>query len=273
MIEMSAEEKLKRLREILAAERSVAIALSGGADSIFLTAMAAEVPQLTLMAVTAVTPYTIPSATDEAARFCREQRIDHHIVRPVIPAVVMTNPPERCYLCKKSIMKKIVSLAQSEGFMTIIDGTNASDQNEYRPGIKALHEGGVRSPLAEAGLTKEEIRMLARKHGLRAATRASDTCLLTRFPGYTLVTEKELLRVAEAESIVAESGFNGARVRIHGEVARLELTDDEFMKMAQPQVRKRVAKALKQIGYRYVAIDAIGYISGSMESRGGEEHE
>ncbi len=262
---LNAAAGLERLKALLSGTRSAVIALSGGADSTFLAFVASGLPQLRVIAVTVITPYSIMSESDEAARFCRLTGITHRQVRAEPPPVVMTNPDNRCYICKKAIMEAVTALAHDEGIRTVFDGTNADDMNDHRPGLKALKEAGVRSPLAEAGLTREQIRTLSLEAGLESGGKPSNSCLLTRFPTGTPVSDRELRRVERAEEIVAGAGFRGARVRVHGELVRIELHGSQFSLMAEENKRREIASKLKELGYRYVAIDAEGYRSGSMD--------
>lgn len=261
---MSAAGKLEKLKSILSGAGSGVIALSGGTDSTFLLSVAAVVPGLRVMAVTVSTPYMFASEVDEAVQFCREKGVSHRLVEFEIPDAVKENPPERCYLCKTEVMKSINAVAKEEGYAFVFDGTNADDLLDYRPGLKALEEAGVRSPLAEARLTKEEIRALARAAGLAVSDRPANACLLTRFPHGTFISTDSLRRAEKAEQIVREEGFTGARVRVHGDIVRLEIRNEHFEQIAMMDTRGRIASALKELGYRYITIDAEGYRSGSM---------
>ncbi|MCU0457569.1 MAG: ATP-dependent sacrificial sulfur transferase LarE [Bacteroidales bacterium] len=261
---MTAAEKLNKLRSILSEAGSAVIALSGGTDSTFLLSVAAGVPGLRVMAVTVSTPYMFSSEIDEAALFCRETGILHREVRFDIPTTVISNPPDRCYLCKREVMGAVTGVAREEGFSFVFDGTNSDDLLDYRPGLKALKETGVRSPLAEAGLAKEEIRALAREAGLGVSDRPSNTCLLTRFPHNTMISPASLRMAEKAEEKVREAGFTGARVRVHGDLARIEFRNEHFEKISSREVRMHLATALKSTGFRYVTFDAEGYRSGSM---------
>lgn len=264
---MSAAGKLEKLKSILSGAGSAVIALSGGTDSTFLLSVAAGLPGLRVMAVTVSTPYMFSSEVDEAALFCREKGVHHRLVEFDIPETVRENPPERCYLCKTEVMKSVKAVAKEEGYAFVFDGTNADDLLDYRPGLKALEEAGVRSPLAEARLTKEEIRALSRAAGLAVSDRPANACLLTRFPHDTEISTAALRRAEKAEQIVRDEGFTGARVRVHGEMARLEIWNEHFELMARKETRTRIATALKELGYRYITIDAEGYRSGSMNKR------
>ena len=253
------------LKTILAGVKSAVIALSGGADSTFLVSIAASVSGLQLMAVTVHTPYMFSSEVNDAAAFCESIGVKHLVIKTDIPHAVGSNPPDRCYLCKKEVMKAVMSAATEGGYAVVFDGTNADDLSEYRPGMKALKELGIRSPLAEAGLTKPEIRKLAREAGLEVSDRPSNTCLLTRFPHETEITHDNLRRAEEAERIVAKAGFPGARVRIHGELVRIECKDEQFASLLSKEIREKLSSAIKKLGYKYITIDAEGYRSGSMQ--------
>jgi uncharacterized protein len=161
-------------------------------------------------------------------------------------------------------MKAITAAAYEGGYAFVMDGTNADDLSEYRPGLRALREAGVRSPLAEAMLTKEEIRALSREAGLEVSDKPSNTCLLTRFPHDTTITPAGLRLAEKAELIVSQAGFPGARVRVHGELVRIEVRDDQFERITTPEARLTLTGAIRALGFRYVTIDAEGYRTGSM---------
>lgn len=257
-------EKLENLRAILAEAGSAVIALSGGTDSTFLVNVAAGVPGLRVMAVTVSTPYMFSSEVDDAEIFCRKVGVAHTKLGLEIPGSVLSNPPDRCYLCKKEVMKAITTTAREGGYTFVFDGTNADDLTEFRPGLKALREAGVRSPLAEARLTKMEIRALAREAGLEASDKPSNTCLLTRFPHNTVIDTGDLRRAEAAEHLVTSAGFPGARVRVHGELVRIELRAEHFERIAITETRMNLSEAIRALGFRYVTIDAEGYRTGSM---------
>jgi len=261
---MTVVRKLEKLKTILSEAGSAVIALSGGTDSTFLVSVAAGIESLRVMAVTVSTPYMFSSEVDEAAAFCSEKGVPHRQIGFDIPDTVRMNPPERCYLCKTEVMKSINAVAGEEGYAFVLDGTNADDLLDYRPGLRALAEAGVRSPLAEARMTKNEIRALARAAGLAVSDRPSNACLLTRFPHGTEMNPEELRRAEKAERIVKEEGFTGARVRVHGDIVRLEILNEHFDRIVAADTRLKIASALKKLGYRYITIDAEGYRSGSM---------
>lgn len=261
---MTLSEKHNKLREILSDVGSAVIALSGGTDSSFLASVASTVDGTRFMAVTVNTPYMFASEVSEAAEFCRSIGMQHREITFGIPESVTGNPPERCYLCKTVVIKAIRKVAAEENIMTIFDGTNADDVNDYRPGMKALEEQKVRSPLLEAELTKEEIRALARAAGLGISEKLSNSCLLTRFPHDTIITADELRKAEKAELLLAKMGFTASRIRVHGDIARIELRRDQLSGIISGEVREKVVSGLKELGYRYITIDLEGYRSGSM---------
>jgi uncharacterized protein len=262
---MSGHSRSDSLRSIITGSESAVIALSGGTDSTFLVSIAAGVNGLRLMAITVSTPYMFSSEVNNAADFCRSIGVKHLVIEMDMPQMIVSNPPDRCYLCKREVMKAVTTAAAEGGYSVVFDGTNADDLNDYRPGIKALRELGIRSPLAEAGLTKEEIRELARQEGLEVSDRPSNTCLLTRFPHDTVITPGILRRAEEAERIVTQAGLAGARVRIHGDLVRIECTTEHFAFLISTEIREKISAAIKELGYKYITIDAEGYRSGSMK--------
>ncbi len=261
---MVLSEKKDNLRAILADAGSAVIALSGGTDSTFLVSFAATVTELRMMALTVSTPYMFSSEVDDATLFCRSRGIEHRIISMKMPVAVSSNPPDRCYLCKREVMKAVTEAAKEGGFAYVFDGTNTDDLGDYRPGLKALREYNIKSPLAEAGLTKAEIRQLAREAGLEVSDKPSNTCLLTRFPHDTLIVPENLRRAEEAERIVSEMGFAGARVRIHNDLVRIEFRKEQFDVIIKEEIRLQISAALKKLGYNYITADIEGYRSGSM---------
>lgn len=261
---MKHTDKTRKLQNIMSEAGSAVIALSGGTDSTFLAAFAAGISGLRVMAVTVSTPYTFSSEVHDASLFCRNAGMKHRVIKIAMPLNVTSNPPDRCYLCKREVMTAVTGAAREGDYRYVFDGTNADDLQDYRPGMKALSEFGIRSPLAEAGLTKSEIRDLAREAGLEVSDKPSNTCLLTRFPHDTPITEVNLRRAEEAERVVSELGFPGARVRIHGELVRIELRGYQFPLIINDEIRESLAAQIKRLGYIYVTFDAEGYRSGSM---------
>ncbi len=264
---MTTTDKTNRLMTIMSDAGSAVIAISGGTDSTYLASFATGVKGLRVMAVTVITPYMFSSEVRDAVSFCKSVGMKHMEITMAIPGAVISNPPERCYLCKREVMKAVTDAAGEGGYAFVFDGTNADDLLDYRPGMKALREFGIRSPLAEAGLTKSEIRDLAREAGLAVSDKPSNSCLLTRFPHYTPITEENLRRAEEAEHITAEMGFAGARVRVHGDLVRIEIRRDQFALVMNDDIREVLTSAIKKLGYKYITIDAEGYRSGSMNNK------
>jgi uncharacterized protein len=261
---MTPHDKLNKLRTILSDSGAVAIALSGGTDSTFLVSVASGISGLRVMAVTVSTPYMFSSEVEEAAAFCNKCGVMHREIKMDIPSTVTGNPPDRCYLCKTEVMGAVRDASLEAGISVIFDGTNADDVNDYRPGMRALAEQKVRSPLLEAGLTKNEIRTLAREAGLDVSDKPSNACLLTRFPHDTAIVPAELRKAEEAEIFLSGMGLGGSRIRVHGDLARIECRKELFPVIMENKMREKIITALKSIGYKYITIDIEGYRSGSM---------
>ncbi len=245
---------------------SVMVAFSGGVDSTLLLKVAADVLGRKVEAVTASSP-TYPEREIKAARvLARKLGVRHAVIatsemdNPEFTA----NPPLRCYHCKKELMESIRSLADERGLAVVVDGQNADDVADFRPGARAAAELGVRSPLREAALTKADIRALSKRYGLPTWDRPSLACLASRFPYHTPITMEDLGRVGRAEDVLRRIGFSQLRVRHHGTIARIEIPPTEFDRLLAPKVRSRVEKALKKLGYLYVTLDLGGYRTGSM---------
>jgi len=259
------ERKLTSLDSALFQLNPVVIAYSGGVDSSFLVHRASLVKGLKSAAVTIKTPYVPDRELNDAVDFCKIYGIEHHIVHIEFPEAVRNNPPERCYLCKKFLFSRLKEFAAMNGYAYIADGSNADDLKSYRPGLKALAELGISSPLAESGLTKEEIRKASKDAGLPTWDNPSMACLLTRLPYNVTITEKELKMVEEAEDFLFENGLYGTRVRMYGSIARLECMPGYMEKFISGPGREFIIKKLKDIGFRYITLDLEGYRSGSMD--------
>jgi len=261
---MTPHGKLRKLRTILSDAGDFAIALSGGTDSTFLVSVASGISGLRVMAVTVSTPYMFASEVEEAVAFCDRYGVMHKTIMMGIPETVKGNPPDRCYLCKTEVMGVIRRAAGEAGISVIFDGTNADDVNDFRPGMKALRELDIRSPLLEAGLTKTEIRALAREAGLDVSDKPSNACLLTRFPHDTSILPGELQKAEKAEIFLTGLGFGGSRIRVHGDLVRIECKTESFPKIMEACMREKIIISLRNMGYNYITIDIEGYRSGSM---------
>jgi uncharacterized protein len=243
----------------------VLVAFSGGVDSTLVCKVAHEQLGERMLAVTARSPVEMPAETEEAITLaerigCRHVVVD---VDDLADLTFVANPPDRCYHCKARRFRLLAELARQEGLAWLADGTNADDADVYRPGRRALAELGVRSPLAEAGLTKADIRALSHALDLPTWDKPSAPCLATRFPYGTQITRQAVTQVAEAETYLHDLGFNPVRVRYHENLARIEVEPKALPRAFE--LREKIAARLRELGFAYVTLDLIGYRSGSMD--------
>ncbi|MBQ3424910.1 MAG: ATP-dependent sacrificial sulfur transferase LarE [Clostridia bacterium] len=261
---MTTEEKYQRLLADLSALGSVAVSFSGGVDSTFLLWAAREALGDRVLAVTAASCSFPRRELDEAKRFCLEKGIEQVIVRSEELEIegFRNNPPDRCYLCKKELFGKILTIARERGMAAVAEGSNLDDEGDYRPGLRAIRELGVESPLKKAGLTKAEIRDLSRQADLPTWDKPSFACLASRFPYGESITAEKLAMVDKAEQAVLDRGFSQVRVRIHGNVARIEVPAEDLDRLMA--ARGEIAAAVHAAGFAYAALDLDGYRTGSM---------
>jgi uncharacterized protein len=259
-------EKYDMLLQWFGQMQNAVIAFSGGVDSTFVLATAQKVLGENILAFTVKTPYIPDWEIEEAIQFCQKNQIRHRVITAGIMPEITHNPVNRCYLCKRNIFSMLLEEAKAEGFDAVLDGSNADDTGIYRPGLAALKELGIKSPLLENGITKAEVRHFSGKLGLPTADKPSYACLLTRLPYNYQVKTDELTRIEKAERYLASQGFAASRVRNHGTIARIELEKDRIAEFVNSPLRKEFAEHLHQLGYEYITVDLDGYRSGSFDN-------
>lgn len=271
MTELSS--KLESLEKILSDMQSVLIAYSGGMDSTFLLKIAANVLGDKAVAVTASSDTYTPQELQEAKKNAAMIGAQHLIVHTdeLNDPNFSSNPPERCYYCKKELFTKLTGILACRGLNSIIDGSTCDDERDFRPGMKAVAEFGVRSPLKEAGFTKENIKKLSKEMNLPTWDKPPLPCLSTRFPYGTHITKEKVLRVGRAEEFLAGFGIRQLRVRDHGSIARIEVQRGDMPIFLDGEISNLIVEKFKSLGYAYVALDIQGYRMGSMNETLREE--
>jgi uncharacterized protein len=262
------EEKFELLKKSLSDLGSVVIGFSGGVDSTFLLKIARDtLGKEKVRAVIGISETYPERELLEAMHLADAIDAEYETVRTEETDVLkfQENPPDRCYYCKNELYTKLEVIRVRLGFQAVVDGTNADDTKEFRPGLRALGEQSVRSPLAEAGLTKEEIRILSRNEGLSTADKPSFACLSSRFPYGMSIDREKLKRIDAAENVLHDLGFRVVRVRFHDDrTARIELGEKELERAVKAEIRERIATELKALGFTYITLDLAGFRSGSM---------
>lgn len=261
---MRAKEQALHAR--LASYESVIVAFSGGADSAYLAHAAHSVLGPRALAVTADSASYPDAHRQLALRVAAEFALPHEIIRTgeLTRPEYRANPANRCYFCKDELYAHLAAMARARGFAAVLDGSNADDRGDYRPGRQAAREHGVLSPLDEAGLSKDEIRLLSRDAGLPTWDVPASACLSSRIPYGSEVTEEKLRMIEQAETVLRDLGFRIFRVRHHEQLARIELALDEMPRAFDPAVRERLTQGIRAAGYQHVTIDLQGYRLGSL---------
>ena len=257
-------EKLDRLREYLSNFDKLCVAYSGGVDSDLLMNVAYEVLKDNAVAVIGDGIMLSRKDLEDAENLARKTGIKYYVVKVDAFSVneFKFNDKKRCYYCKKNIMGEIIKKANELGFYTVADGKNSDDGKVYRPGAEAARELGIVSPLYEAGMTKQDIRQAAKELGLETWNKPSNSCLATRFPYDTELTAENFAKVEGAELLIAQKGIPSGRVRMHGDIARIEVPEDRFNELISD---RKLIEDIKNFGFRYVTLDLEGFRSGSMD--------
>ena len=266
---MTLNEKFEKLKDYLASLESVAVAFSSGVDSTFLLKTAHDVLGDNAIAVTASSLSFPERELNEAKNFCEKNKIRQIIFESEELDIdgFKNNPKNRCYLCKKELFTKILKIAEENGIKNVIEGSNLDDLGDYRPGLQAIKELEIKSPLRVAELTKKEIRELSKELNLKTWDKPSFACLASRFVYGEEITREKLKMVSSAENLLMGLGFKQFRVRIHGKIARIEILPEDFGKIIEENVRGKIYGELKALGFSYVTLDLKGYRTGSMNEQ------
>ena len=265
---MVSKTKTDHLRDLIAKLESVVVAFSGGVDSTLLLAVCLQVLGVDhVLAATANSPTLPRSELDEAAALARELGARHVIIttEELRDERFATNPTDRCYYCKQELFARLRTLADREGYRHIVYGATAADLGDHRPGMCAAREAGAIAPLVDACFTKEDVRSLSRRLGLRTWDKPAMACLSSRFPYGTRITEENLRQVERGEELLRNQlGFRQVRIRQHDSIARIEIGPQDFARLLEESTRNRIVSQLKELGYAYVVLDLEGFRSGSM---------
>jgi uncharacterized protein len=258
--------KFQNLKKILSEMDSVLVAYSGGVDSTLVLRVANEVLGSRVLAVTAESSVYPSEELEQAEALAQNLGVRHKIIetQELSNPKFVNNPQNRCYWCKRELFAELISIARKNDLNYVLDGTNLDDMDDFRPGMKAAHEFGIRSPLKEAAFTKEDIRSLSKRLGLPIWDKPSLPCLASRFPYGMKITEENLVKVDQAETFLKMLDLTQVRVRHHDTIARIEVPKEDIPKLFEETARSRLLSYLKKLGYSYVAVDIEGYRTGSM---------
>ncbi len=256
-------DKYTELIKYLKSLEKVVLAFSGGVDSTFLLSAAKEALGDNVKAVTIMSPYIPKWEIAEAKELAKKLEIKHEIIEAPIIESIKYNPEDRCYLCKTAVFGMIISVAKKEGYKCVIDGTNFDDISDYRPGLRALKELEVKSPLLQCKLTKEEIRGFSKELNLKTWDKPSYACLLTRIPYGNELKVEDFEKIENAEKFMMSIGFRAIRVRCHGDLARVEVARTDRKKLFNEELLDTISSKIKECGFKYVTLDLQGYRVGS----------
>jgi len=262
---LNIKDKYNNLIDCLRSMDSLVVAFSGGVDSTFLLKAAKDALGDKAVAFTMASPYHLQWEVLESVDLVEEIGVKQVIQKQkIILREIRNNPPDRCYLCKKALFTEILKYAKEQGFKYVADGTNADDTADYRPGMKAIKELNIRSPLLETGFTKEDIQTISREIGLPTWSKPAYACLLSRIPYGQKITTADLRKIEKAELYLLSLGLKTVRVRLHGEMARIEVSAEERKRLFDTGLLDQIAEAIKGFGFRYVTLDLQGYRMGSL---------
>jgi uncharacterized protein len=258
--------KLDRLHEVLASTGGVVVAYSGGIDSTLVAAVAARALGDRALAITAVSPSLPPGEADQARRVAGELGIVHRTVRTheAERPAYLANGTDRCYHCKTELYDVLARVAEEDDFPVVVSGANLDDLGDFRPGLAAAAEHGVRHPLVEVAMSKSDVREASRELAIPTWDKPASACLASRIPFGVTIKVEELSKVGRAERLLKDLGFRQCRVRVHDDVARIEVDVADVARLAEPGIREKAVEGLRSLGYRYVTLDLEGFRSGSM---------